>query len=499
MARLPDDTLKQDFNQYQLPEPSPDATLPIVPSANGAVLANGDFSSPNYVPGISGWKLDAQGNFEGVSGTFSGTVSVSSLNIPNTTTSNSFHTDSNGNSWWGASVASGFANANAYILNTGAAVFKNVQIGGTTIQYVITNSGIFSYGDGSDGTATCDGSTAVSGMSRVGNDYTMTRDCYFTTLTINNSVTLNPNGYRLFVSNTLTIGTGASGKIFRNGNAGSVGGTGTQAAASGGGSGASVLSDGYLKGSVAGGTGFGSGGAAAYAANGSGGGTGTNTSNSLGTNGVQGGTGGDGLDSVGSTHTGGGPSAAGVATVSNVKLIANWHLATLLDIILIDGTPTGYKTGQTIRFDNSAAASGGGCGGAGQPQNGSSNSSGGAGGGAGGVGGVIAIYARNIVIRAGALITSNGGAGGVGGNGANATDALGGGSGGGGGGGGGNGGIIVLVYNSLTNSGSITTSAGAGGTGGTGGTATLSGRPGTNGTSGTNGSAGTIYQFQLSL
>lgn len=498
MAKLPTDT-KEEFEQYQLPENTQNDTLPIVPSASGAVLSTGEFASPNFVSGVSGWKLDAQGNFEGVSGSFSGTVNVSSLNIPNATSANSFHIDSNGNSWWGANVATGYTGANAYILNTGAAVFKNVQIGGTTIQYVITNSGIFSYGDGSDGAATCDGSTSVAGMSLAGSTYTLTRDVYFTTLAVNNSVTVKAAGYRIFCSQSLTVGQGSSGVIHFNGNDGGTGsqggdavGTGLGGAGGGGGSIGTALSDGYLKGSLSpgasgsGGKGTGVSGTAATAGNN--GSAGTTTANSLGSASVAGGTG-------GSSGGGAGGSSGSTASVtaSNVKLIANWHLATLLDV---------GSTGTTIKFTSSASAPGSG-GGAGGTRNGASESGGGGGGGgSGSASGVFAIYSKVITLNTGSIISGNGGAGGTGGRGGNAWDGGGGdaqGGGGGGGGAGGNGGIVILVYNMLTNNGSITATGGTKGTGGTFGTGVRGGSNGNAGADGNNGSAGAIYQFQLSL
>lgn len=423
-----------DFVQYQLPENLP-AENPIRQTPSGLVLQNGEFASPNYVPGVSGWKLDAQGNFEAVNGTFSGTLSGIALNIPNATTASSFHTDTSGNSWWGANVASGYAGANAYILATGAAVFKNVQIGGSTIQYVITNSGIFSFGDGADGTVT------------ISVDTTLTRDMYYASLTINSGFTLNPGGYRIFVQSTLTfVGTG---KIARDGT--------------------SDLADGYLKGSATRGSG-GAGGAPG--SNGAAGGNGASTTNSLGSDGHNGGHGGDNgavpmLGGVGGT--------GGTATAANVALKVGIQLAQLLDV---------SSTGATVKYGNSA---GGGGGGGGNGGGGGSGQSGGAGGGGGSSGGIIAVYARYIVGAGGTHFSANGGDGGNGG------DASGGVIGGvGGGGSGGNGGIIILVYNTVTNLGTISVTGGAKGVKGTVGSST-------NAADGVAGSAGTTYQFELSL
>ena len=69
-------------------------------------------------------------NWDGTNLTIIGGLSVSSLNIPDTTTANSFHVDSSGNAWWGTNVATGYATAPAKILNTGAATFTNATITG---------------------------------------------------------------------------------------------------------------------------------------------------------------------------------------------------------------------------------------------------------------------------------------------------------------------------------------------------------------------------------
>jgi len=57
-----------------------------------------------------------------------------SLDIPDETSTNSFHADNNGNAWWGANVATGYLGANASILNTGDAVLNSVTIHGRSGQ-----------------------------------------------------------------------------------------------------------------------------------------------------------------------------------------------------------------------------------------------------------------------------------------------------------------------------------------------------------------------------
>jgi hypothetical protein len=106
----------------------------------------GILESSNFIHNSSGWQIKPDGTAEfgsgyfrgditGATGTFSGTVNVGSLNIPNTTEPNSFHTDTDGNSWWGCNVSDfndDNDNAKSYILNTGTARFRNIIIGSDT-------------------------------------------------------------------------------------------------------------------------------------------------------------------------------------------------------------------------------------------------------------------------------------------------------------------------------------------------------------------------------
>lgn len=96
-----------------------------------------------------------------------------------------------------------------------------------------TGGGLSVFGDGSDGVVTISGNT------------TLTRDMYYSTLTVNNGITLNGGSYRIFCSSTLTN----NGTISRNGNAG-----GNASSATGGTAGA-ALAAGSLGGSTAGATG----------------------------------------------------------------------------------------------------------------------------------------------------------------------------------------------------------------------------------------------------
>lgn len=76
--------------------------------------------------------------FDGTSTVIVGGLSVSSLNIPDTVTANSFHVDSSGNAWWGATA---IGSATAKVLNTGVATFTNATITGGSVSI---NSGVSS-------------------------------------------------------------------------------------------------------------------------------------------------------------------------------------------------------------------------------------------------------------------------------------------------------------------------------------------------------------------
>ncbi len=418
--------------------------------SSGASIYGSVINSVNFVTGISGWQLTPDGNLEANAGTFRGKLQANSIDIPDTTTTSSFHVDNSGNAWWGANVANGLANALASITPAGLATFKNILVGGSVIQYQIVNGGMQSFGDGSDGAGVADGVTSLAGASLSGSTYTLTRDVYYTSLVVSTGVIIKPSGYRIFGTGALTLNGTAT--IQRDGNAG-VAGPNSSGIATAGGAGGAALPDGYLKGSLVGGV-----GGATTLSTGNPGVAGGDTTNSIGVNGVAGG--------ASNGQIGG---AGGTATASNVKLIANWHLATLLDV---------GSTGATVKFDNSAAGGGGASGGGVNPQ------TGGGGGGAGSGGGILAIYFRSISVGASASITVTGGAGGNGGNGG------GNGTGPGGGGAGGNGGQVILVYNILTNSGTISATGGAKG---------LAGTNGAGASDGTVGTDGSVRPYQISM
>lgn len=284
------------------------------------------------------------------------------------------------------------------------------------------------YGDGSDGDVTISGDTSLSA------------DAFYNNLTINNGVTLNPNGYRIFVKRILTN----NGTISRKGNNGENGGS-TYNGGGSGGAGGTALAAGSLYGSYAGGE----GGAA-----GSPGGAGSNSDKTIGTyNGVRGGSGGDtpGANDPTLHNEGNGGTITGT-------IINKPHNA-LFATLLYDISPS------YVQFKPSPASGGGG---GGYP---SFNCYVAKGGGAGTSGGVMAIYAHKIINNG--LITVKGGNGGSGSYGSGWAGPS-------GGGGGGNGGALVLVYSKKEGNGTIDYSGGTGGS--PGGYGATSGQTGNNGT-----------------
>lgn len=294
---------------------------------------------------------------------------------------------------------------------------------------------LFIYGDGIDGNVTITGNT------------TLTRDMSYDNLTISNSATLFPDGYRIFVKNTLTIGSACA--IASDGTTGGNGALNTA------GTGGAALTNNHMGGSAAGGNGGTTGGGVA----------GSNLTNGVGMGGAGGGTG----------DRGGGCSAnTGGAGGTVVASYANRHGLVIL------GTFAEIRGG---------AGGGGGGGGvsdclAGSPDCSSGNNGGGGGGGAGG--GVIIIAAKTILHNGGggANIRARGGGGGIG----HAANAGGNNSNGGGGGGGG-GGAVILVYRTATITEDILIGGGAGGAGGTAAVA-LSCRTTVAAANGTAGTAG---------
>lgn len=336
---------------------------------------------------------------------------------------------------------------------TSAELASGTSTGSTGAVLVVTpDIVVFSeFGSGADGSLTYDGSTTILGMAPSSSIYTLTRDIYGTTITVNNGVTIETAGYRIFASTSLIN----NGTIKRTPN------NGGNASGTTGGTAGTALSNGTIYGGLAGKTGANGASSSGGPTNGVSGVSGDNQTESIGVNGVAGGAGG----SISGASAGSAGSAGSIT--ATLQHIYNVTFATIMREF----------QGETLKYIKSAAGSGSGGSGGGYSGGGSYTS--GAGGGSGSTGGIVWISAR--VLTNTGTISANGGNGG---NGSNATSF----GGGGGGGAGGSGGTVILIYKSIT-LGTVTVTGGTGGTGGTGANG------GTSGGNGGTGNTGTIIQI----
>lgn len=353
---------------------------------------------------------------------------------------------------------------------------------------VLRQSAVGGYGDGSDGSGTLDGSTTVFGLVPAGNVYTMTRDLYCIDLTINTGVTLNPNGYRLFGTGTLT-GNGTA-KIARNGANGATGINGingSNGSAAAGGTGATATS-GLSAGSISGSLGGSAGGNGGASSNGTiagiAGSAGTSASTLTNSVGSGSPSASNGVAGVNSTINGGGATTgASSNTVTNPPMMprtAEWAML----LHYFSGGTVGYMAGSNL-------ATGGTGGGGGGATSGGGGGGGGGGGAGGGCGGLVCVAFKTIVSPANNFIQALGGTGGAGGTGGNPSAGAGGT--GGSGGTGGTGGVVCIVYKTMTGT-TITTASVAGGTGGSAG---AGGTGGNAGNAGTTGGTGKLYLVNM--
>lgn len=361
---------------------------------------------------------------------------------------------------------------------------------GTTQTTAATGGGAsFPYGgDGSDGALTFDGSSVVAGLTPSSSIYTLTRDLYATTLVVNSGVTLTGQ-YRIFASTSITV----DGTIHVNGITGAAGG-----AASGvtGGT-ASGATSAMSAGSLSLNSTNGLNGIA-----GQNGGTTTGTSGANGTNGTNltsiiypsvsisassaGATGGNGSSGAGGTGGNGGTNGTLTIAKSNPRNPVNaitglFYASTTATLWVNESIAQGLPGGGGSGGGNGSQAGGGS----------GANGSGGQGGG------MILLATPSLTVGATGSITSTGGTGGAGGAGGTPVGANCGGGAGGSGGVGGAGGVVILIYQTLTNSGSIAAAGGTGGAGGAGGSGTGTGTNGATGTAGRTGTAGWVIQIDL--
>src|SRR3990167_4955663 len=122
------------FKQYIPKAPGFDAYNPDIATQQAlgsdkvkTIKETGTNQSGNYKAATSGWRLtndDAE---------FNVSTALASLDIPDTTTANSFHVENDGDTYWGANVATGFAGAPASISKAGAIIGSSVTITGGAI------------------------------------------------------------------------------------------------------------------------------------------------------------------------------------------------------------------------------------------------------------------------------------------------------------------------------------------------------------------------------
>jgi len=94
-------------------------------------LVDGNLQSADFVTGSSGWQILSTGDVEFNTGTFRGSLVANSIDIPDTTTANSFHVNTTGDAWWGATA---IGSATAKVLSTGVATFNTITIVSGVIQ-----------------------------------------------------------------------------------------------------------------------------------------------------------------------------------------------------------------------------------------------------------------------------------------------------------------------------------------------------------------------------
>jgi len=165
-------------NDLSMPSIMGSSFLEIPPSQMGSgelvgniTMVAGLLQSYNFVTGSAGWQINYDGDVEFNSGVFRGSLVAGSIHIPDqNTTANSFHTDSDGNSWWGCietDFTSDNDNANAYILKTGVVKLQSADITGAIT--ISSGSGIANLTDAGSlavldaiGASNCN-STIISG------------------------------------------------------------------------------------------------------------------------------------------------------------------------------------------------------------------------------------------------------------------------------------------------------------------------------------------------
>ena len=442
---------------------------PVVNVYDGTTInaALGNFANNKYgiyaIEGdIGGWAIDSNSISKNASGSYIGIASTANASSPTGNTDPQFFAGATGTQGQSANIA--FA-SNGKIYGNGIYV-KN------SVDYLITASRLF--GNGSDGNLTIDSSSLTTDENNSGDDLgsnwissgALQRDIYAANLTISASVTVESNGYRIFVRDTLTIG--GSGVVIQNsGFSGANGGNGS--GSTGGlrgtstGTGANTGEGGRV-GSLYGGPRGGRGGTGGDGASGgddaTAGGAGTsssqtyvvkNYSNSAGARGADGSAPGSG-STAGSSNGSAASATEGVLSFTNADLT---YIIAMKDMFALGTTaPSLYPAVASV-------GGGGGGGGHGESGNGAGGGGGGQGGGAGGHVMIIAKFISGT--QSNLTVKANGGTGGDGGD-----DGTGNNGGVGAGGNGGDGGCVTII--SGTDPDGITVQVNAGSAGSNGST-----------------------------
>jgi len=335
-----------------------------------------------------------------------------------------------------------------------------------------------------------DASTA-SGTTTINSAVVLSADAYYYNLTITTGGSIDLNGWRLFVQNTLDLTNAGASSIHNNGTNGSTG-VGFNSAVNGnflnngrsgkgktvyGGlqSNASGTTNEYLGGTGGAGGTAGGNGVAGIAATAS-----TSTALRIGGAGGAGGKGGN------AAFTGGNGGAA-QTNATSLALTAATSVVRIPQVYSLY-TIQALSTPPTVVTNQIHGGLNGGGGGGGSSSATNSGVQGGCGGGGGGNTFVFAYSVTVAGTTSSSAISSNGGNGGNGANSANNNTGAGGGAGAGGGG------YVVLICNSISTNG-ITFISANGGTGGTGGNALGTGIGG-NGGFGGNGGRITVIRIK---
>jgi hypothetical protein len=296
----------------------------------------------------------------------------------------------------GVVVGNGTSAVNVTTSGTAGQILES---GGSGADPSWQSAALGTYGDGSDGSLTYDGTTTILGVVPAANVYTLNRDIFPSSMTVNAGITIIANGTRIFCTGILDN----NGTIHNNGNnaANNVAGVATSAI--------NVLGIGQAGG--AGGN-NGAGGATAATANAGGG---------------SGGVG--GISGAGQSAGTVGGAVAPVQARGGSKVFHSFSSASTGVLLFGAASPVLFTGGS------------GGSGGGGANAN--------SGGGGGGGGGVLLINAWKID-NTGGTISANGG------NGGNGTGTN------GGSGGGGGGGLVLLIYHSFLGNAATATKGNAG-------------------------------------